>query len=115
MQPAELTPITAALIQRVCDRIVAHSHPEYVYLFGSAAREEVRAGSDLDLLVVMELGEDTSPLQKAVELRRLFDGWMVPMDIIVRTPDQFERGQRLPGFVERTAAREGRLIYEAPA
>lgn len=113
METVKLTPVTEALIQRVCDRIVAHSHPERIYLFGSAARGDVREGSDLDLLVVMELNEDERPYRKAAELHMLFRGWLVPLDIIVRTPEQFERGQRLPGFVERTAVREGRLIYEA--
>jgi len=84
-----------------------------IYLFGSMARGESHHGSDLDLLVVMDLAEGVRPHEKAAELHGLFRGWLVPLDIIVRTPEQFERSQRMLGFIERTALREGRLLYHA--
>lgn len=111
MSEATLAKIDDALIQRVRDRIVEACHPKVLYLFGSAARGEARAGSDLDLLVVMELEEGVKPYEKASALHALFRGWRVPLDIIVRTPEQFEEGQRLPGFIERTAGREGIVLY----
>ena len=55
MKSLELPTIDEPLIERVHDRIVETFDPEAIYLFGSAARGESRYGSDLDLLVVMEL------------------------------------------------------------
>lgn len=112
MQQTRLTPINDALIARIRDRIVEACHPQAVYLFGSAARGELREGSDLDLLVVMDLPDSQKTWQKASELGTLFHGWLVPLDIVVQTPTQFERGQWLPGFVARTAMRHGKLLYE---
>lgn len=113
MEPARLPPIDEALIERVRDRLVEACRPQALYLFGSAARGEVREGSDLDLLVVMDLPRGVRPYEKAAELHGLFRGWLVPLDLIVRTPEQLDRGRQLLGFIERTALREGRLLYEA--
>ncbi len=111
MNDTRLASIDDALIQRVRDQIVDACKPQAIYLFGSAARGDDRPGSDLDLLVVMNLPDGTSSYEKASELHSLFRGWRVPLDIIVRTPEQFERGQHLPGFVERTAGVDGIQLY----
>lgn len=111
METARLTPIDEALIERVRDRIVEACHPQALYLFGSAARGEAREGSDLDLLVVMDLPEGARPYEKAGELGRLFDGWLLPLDILVQTPADFERTRHYLGHVARIATKEGRLLY----
>lgn len=113
MTPDQITRISDDLIERIRDRIVEACRPRALYLFGSAARGDTREGSDVDLLVVMDLAEGERSYEAAAELHRLFRGWLVPLDIIVRTPEQFERGQRMLGFIDRTAVREGRLLYEA--
>jgi HEPN domain-containing protein len=59
----------------------------------------------------MELPDDVSTYRQAADLHALFEGLMVPMDIIVRTPEQFLAELRLPGFIVRTAKREGVLLY----
>lgn len=111
MKTVRFTPIDEALIERVRDRILAACRPEAIYLFGSGARGDARAGSDLDLLVVMDLPEGVRSHEKTAELYGLFQGWKVPLDLIIRTPAQFDREQRLPGFIARTARREGILLY----
>lgn len=40
---------------------------------------------------------------------------IVPMDVIVVTPEQFERQKNSIGTVVREAAREGRVLYERAA
>ena len=115
MKTASLTPITEALIGRVCERIVAVCRPEAIYLFGSAARGEAGPGSDLDLLVVMALPDGTKPYEKAGELRRLFDGWRVPLDILVQTPKAFAEARSMLGHLAYTATHGGRLLYRRAA
>ena len=113
METVRLTPIDEALIERVRNRIVEACHPQALYMFGSAARGEAAEGSDLDLLIVMDLPEGKRSYEVAAELHSLFRGWLLPLDIIVRTPEQFERGRQMLGFIERTAVREGKLLYDA--
>jgi predicted nucleotidyltransferase len=61
---------------------------ERVILFGSAAREELGLGSDLDLIVVMKSAlnfvERTGALYKVLQPR-------LDADILVYTPEEFER------------------------
>jgi predicted nucleotidyltransferase len=40
-------------IQEITRRLVAHSQPERIYLFGSAARGDYDPDSDLDFCVVL--------------------------------------------------------------
>lgn len=99
------------MIQQVRDRIVDAARPEAVWLFGSAARGETHEWSDLDLLVVMELRDGTNPSTMAGQLRALFTDLHRPIDLIVQTPEQFLHDLRLPGFIARTAKREGVLLH----
>ncbi|HET6568999.1 MAG TPA: nucleotidyltransferase domain-containing protein [Rhodothermales bacterium] len=111
MDTVELPRIDRSLIEQVRDRIVDACHPKAIYLFGSAARGQVREGSDLDLLVVVDLPEGTSTWDKASELHGLFWGWLVPMDLIVLTPAMFERSRNIPGGIGRIVLQEGELLY----
>ncbi len=111
MPGAQLATIDRDLIERVRDRIVEAFDPEVIYLFGSAARGEQREGSDLDLLVVMDLSEGVTPRSQASSIRRLFVGWRVPMDIVVQAPETFRRTLGRPGRLARIAHRQGMRLY----
>ncbi len=100
-------------IAQVRDRIVEACDPEAVILFGSAARGEVRAGSDIDLLVIVDLPEGTTQRDQARRLYRLFRGWRLPIDIVVRTPEHYDREKRLLGMISDIATEEGMCIYGA--
>ncbi len=109
--PTTLRTIDEALIQRVVGRIVEACAPEAVIVFGSAARGETSPGSDLDLLVVLNLPEGMTARHMSRKLRALFDGWLLPLDIIVLSREDWAQGLRLPGHIVRTADREGRRVY----
>jgi uncharacterized protein len=106
-----LPTIDEQLITRVRDRLLEHFELQRIVLFGSAARNEAVEGSDLDLLVVMELPEDTTTLDMTRRLHALFDGWLLPLDILVLTPHEWTRGLKLPGHIARVAATEGVPLY----
>ena len=109
---AQLATIDEPLIERVADRIVEACDPEAIYLFGSAARGDAGPESDLDVLIVTELADGERPYEKASELRRLFDGWLVSFDILVQSPRDFDRAKTCPGHIAYTATREGTLLYQ---
>lgn len=110
-QRAQLATIDEQLIERVAQRIVDACDPEAIYLFGSAARGDAGPESDLDLLIVTELEDDERFYEKASQLRRLFDGWLVSFDILVQSPRDFSRAKAWPGHIAYTASREGTLLY----
>lgn len=103
------------LVDRIQQRIRSNVEPEAILLIGSAARGDTHAESDIDLVVVMDVSEDETSIDKARDIHRLFSGWRVPMDVIVLTPEEFDEGQDLPGHIARVASNSGKTLYERSA
>lgn len=99
-----------ALIERIVEAIVRGGDPLRVILFGSRARGEVHAGSDIDLLVVMPDG--TAQRQAMARLRCLLPPLDMDVDLLVATPSVLERHADNPGLVYREILRTGRTVYE---
>ena len=100
-------------VNEIVRRIVERFHPERIILFGSYARGETKSDSDLDVMVVMPV--DGSRRQKANEIDLLLADRTVPMDVIVVTPEQYERQRGIIGTIVREAVREGKVMYERAA
>lgn len=109
--------MTKTEIQDVLDdmtrRIVERFHPDRIILFGSFAKGEHADDSDLDILIVMPV--EGSRRSKANEIDLTLADRVVPLDLIVVTPEQFERQKDMIGTIVREAVREGRVIYERAA
>ena len=101
------------ILDSMVKRIVARFHPEKIILFGSYARGEATSDSDLDMLVVMDI--QGSRRQTANEIDLLLADRMVPLDLIILTPDELKRQRDLVGTIAHEAACEGVLIYERAA
>jgi predicted nucleotidyltransferase len=93
-------------------RIVSRFRPEKVILFGSHATGRAGPDSDVDLLVVMPISA-TRALHE-LQIRQALRSYRIPKDIVVTTPDAFEWRKAVPGTVERSATRGGRVLYERP-
>jgi predicted nucleotidyltransferase len=96
-------------IAEMVDRIIERFEPERIILFGSHARGEAGADSDVDLLVVMPV--KGSKREKAVEIGVALHDFPVPKDVLVVTPEEFQRRKEIVGTVERPADREGKVLY----
>ncbi|MGV9203677.1 MAG: nucleotidyltransferase domain-containing protein [Promethearchaeia archaeon] len=57
----------------------------FIYLFGSFAKNKVHEGSDIDLLIV---GEFTEPFLKRIE--KVLDLTDLPIEPLVYTPQEFK-------------------------
>lgn len=95
-------------VGRLVDQIVATFCPQRIILFGSHAAGTADAGSDIDLLVVMETAAPV--LRQASAISRVVDH-AVPVDILVRTPDQVAADLRDP--ILRTILEEGIIVHDA--
>ena len=56
-----------------------------------------------------------SKRQKASEIDMALADRLVPLDLLVVTPEEFERGRDQIGSVLQPAAREGRVLYDRAA
>ena len=105
-----------ALLRRMATVIVDEVDPDQVILFGSRARGDARANSDVDLVVVdaEPFGPDPDPRTEAVRLYRALAGFPVTADILVYSRDDVEYWRASINYVLARALREGRVLYERP-
>ena len=79
-----------------------------VILFGSLATGKVGKSSDLDLIIVKK--SDEKFLDRMDEFYEKLDS-KVSMDIMVYTPEEFEKMSETNTFIKR-AIKEGKILYE---
>lgn len=84
--------------------------PERVILFGSAARGEADAESDLDVLVIKDA---TEPFVQRLETMARLCPRGVHADILVYTPDELQRMVEDGNPFILRALDEGKVIYAA--
>jgi predicted nucleotidyltransferase len=95
-------------LQEIIRRVVEVARPEKIILFGSAARGEMGANSDVDLLVVKG---GVHRRRLAMEIYRNLTGVGCAMDVIVVSPDDIERYGNCPALIIEPALQEGRVVY----
>ncbi len=94
------------------DRVVQQFSPYKIVLFGSQARGDARAGSDIDLLVV--LPEEANDREHVVAILRELRDYPIAKDIIVTSPEEMADYADVCGHVLYYALREGIELYERP-
>jgi predicted nucleotidyltransferase len=104
--------INPQLIQEIVRRIVAVSQPEKVILFGSRARGTARPTSDIDLLVITHTTQPRH--RRAPPLYGVLSDILVPMDIVVYSPEEVQEWSEVRQAFVTTAIREGQVLYENP-
>ncbi len=107
---ARVTAIPQPKIREMVDRIAAEFHPAKIILFGSHARGTADADSDVDLLVVMPIMG--SRRQQAVAIEVKLGGIGLSKDVVIVTPEEFERFRDVVGSIVYPAAHDGRIVYE---
>lgn len=113
MPPNHLPPWapTDEKLRLAVERLVACARPKRIILFGSRARGDAAATSDVDLMVVKDRVSDRHG--ELVELDRSLAGITMPVDIVLVSEDEFAVRAAQPGTVERAASRDGRVLYAA--
>ncbi|MCX5971798.1 MAG: nucleotidyltransferase domain-containing protein [Coprothermobacterota bacterium] len=95
-------------LREIIRRIVKGVQPDRIILFGSAARDECKPDSDIDLLIIKH---GARRRELAGQIYRLLIGVGKAVDVIVATPEDVERYRHSPALVIEPALREGREIY----
>jgi predicted nucleotidyltransferase len=102
--------VTEETIQYIVEVITSHLDPHRVILFGSYARGDAGPDSDLDLFV--ELDPPLPPRGRSREIKKLFDPYPCPMDIVVYSPEEVAYWKRAPASLVASILQEGQVLYE---
>lgn len=103
--------ISDETLSKVRDRLVNAFAPSRIIIFGSQARGTADDRSDVDILVVCSFEGKRRHLM--LEMDRALRGLGLARDIMVLTPEEFERDRHIPGTIARPAWREGKVLYES--
>jgi len=97
-------------INDIVNKIALNFNPEKIFLFGSYASGTPDRDSDLDLLIIQN---SKLPRHKRVfEIRKSLIGSMIPLDIIVYTPEEFESEKDIRFSFINSAIKSAKLLYE---
>jgi len=97
-------------IRDLVSLIAREFNPERIVLFGSYAYGQPSDDSDVDILVVLPF--KGKAVRKAIEIRNRVNAEM-PLDLIVRTPEQVAERIAMNDFFMREIVEKGRTLYEA--
>ncbi len=97
-------------IKRVAKKIGVAANAEQVILFGSHARGNAHAESDVDLFIIADSHEPR--FKRSRKLYKLFSPYPFSMDLLVYTPEEVEAGKQTPLSFVSAVLREGKVVYE---
>ena len=97
-------------IKDLSSRIAREFNPRRIILFGSHAYGHPDRDSDVDLLIILQF--KGKPVRKAIEIRNRINP-QIPVDIIVRTPEQVAKRIAENDFFLREVVENGQTLYEA--
>jgi len=103
--------LTQERINEIIKEIVKSFKPQKVILFGSYASGTPTEESDLDLLIIKDSDLPTRLQNRKV--RKILAGLKVPVDVIVKTADEFETYKDIIGTIVYPANKFGKLVYES--
>lgn len=99
------------ILDEAVRRLVEAVHPQRIILFGSQARGTADGRSDVDLLVICPIRGERQEMELSME--RSLRGLRLPRDLVLLSPEEFERDRHIPGTVARPASLEGKVLYDA--
>ena len=103
-------PVSLKDIREIVQQIVERFRPQKVILFGSYAQGRPTKDSDVDLLVVMDVNEQT--LHAAARISGAIDH-PFPLDIIVFRPSDLKASLERKGVFATEVTAKGVVLYEA--
>ena len=98
-----------AVVGEIVRRIVETAQPDRILLFGSAARTDMGAHSDLDFLVIKSGEYDRARLEG--DLYVALSGIGIATDILLVTPEQVERYAYAKFLIIHSALKDGVEVY----
>lgn len=94
------------ITRRICDAVTV----EKIILFGSRAWGNPDESSDLDLFVIVPQSKEPS-YRRARPILKNLRGIGVPIDVVVQTHEEVERGRQVATSLIKMVMEKGRVLY----
>lgn len=104
-------PVNQQLLETIVQHMLKVGSPLKIVLFGSYARGDAHADSDIDLLVIEDC--DVPRYKRSPKYYLALKDILPPQDIVVWTPNEAYEWREVPNAFITTALREGKVLYEA--
>jgi len=98
------------LLDKIKDTIVAEINPDKIILFGSYARGDHNALSDIDLMILKKNPGNVRQVASKVYICLRFV--QKPLDIFVMDTDLYYKNIHRNGLIYKTINQEGKMLYE---
>jgi len=102
--------VSPEILEEITRRIVESVQPVKIVLFGSHAWGQPNADSDLDLFVVVR-SSDQPAYRQARGIYRSLRGIGVPVEVVVQSDEEVERGRKVVTSLARKVMEEGRVLH----
>lgn len=102
--------INSEQIQKLGQHIGQRLPAERVVLFGSYAQGQPSEDSDVDLLVVADT--TLPPNRRYAAVRRLLADYPAAFDIVVKTPEEYQRWRFVVNHIVYFADKYGKVLYD---
>jgi uncharacterized protein len=110
VSPLGFEPVTDRILAEIVRRIVAALQPQKIILFGSYVYGAPSNDSDVDLLVILDT--NAPPADRYLSVSRLIRPRPFPVDILVKTPAEVERGLKEGDVFIVEIVTKGQVLYE---
>ena len=97
-------------IEQLSRKIAAELDVEKIILFGSYADGTATDDSDIDLFVVVNT--NLPPDERYVAVRKIAARFPASFDMVVRTPEEYEKSRSVINTIAYFADKYGRVLYE---
>lgn len=96
-------------VDRAVDKIRTAYKPDKIFVFGSVASGQITADSDVDFFIIKRTTKPRRERQR--EVSRLLIDRQVPVDILVFTPAETKKREKLGDPFILDILNSGKLVY----
>ena len=102
--------LTSTEVDALVGRIVAHTQPRKVIVFGSYAKGTVTIRSDLDICVITET--ELPMANRADDLKPILSQALIGVDVHIYTPEEVEEYSKDKFSFISSILKSGRTVFE---
>ena len=100
------------VIEQIVNFITSKISPESIILFGSYARGDNNAKSDIDILIVIKNLENERKITSLLYKALLNENITIPIDFLAVDYDKYNVLKNKTGYIYKTIALEGKILYD---